>query len=59
MVAPTKGSLLLLFTSPFTEEVVIWENSNGLANRVITNKKSILLSINFGFRLQRKGIFAN
>ena len=57
MVAPERGSSLVLFTVPVTDEVVIWANSNGLAIKAKANKKSILLSIKIGFRLQRKGIF--
>jgi hypothetical protein len=44
---------------PSMDEVVIWANNNGLAIKAKANKKSILLSIIFGFRLQRKGIFPN
>jgi hypothetical protein len=57
MVAPINGSSVPPLTVPFTEEVVTWANNNGLAIKAKANKKSILLSIIFGFRLQRKGIF--
>ena len=55
--APVNASSVVLFTVPVTEEVVTWANKNGLAIMANANKKSSLLSIKIGFRLQRKGIF--
>jgi hypothetical protein len=44
-VAPTRASLLLLFTSPVKTAVVTWANSDEPVIKATTNRKSILLSI--------------
>jgi hypothetical protein len=59
MVAPTNASSEPPFTVPSMDEEVTWANNTGLTIKVNAKKKSILLSISFSFRLQRKGLFPN
>jgi hypothetical protein len=55
-VAPVRASSFTLFTLPVILEVVICAYNRGLAVKAKASRKSNLLSINFGFQLQRKGI---
>jgi hypothetical protein len=45
MVAPTSGSLAVLFTDPLIPDVVIWANNIVPANIKKATRKAVLLSI--------------